>query len=484
MTTTETRNTRSAAIYVRISKDRTGEGLGVDRQEGDCRAMAERLGWTVTETYTDNDLSAFSGRRRKRYEELLSDIEAGRINAVICWHPDRLHRSPKELERYIDLCESRGIENQAVTAGHWDLSTASGRMNARNMGNYARFESEHKSERIKAARVQHAKQGKQNGGRRPYGYTGGVHAKDEKGDPVPQSIVEEEAAEIRKMCDAVTGGVSLRAIVRDMNTRGVPTTSGKIGGWTSQHLREMLRSPRIAGHSTHRGRIVGGAQWPAIVDEATWRAVEEILRDPKRRTNPGVDGSPRWLGSGTYICGACGERRMRVSVTGGSKRHNYRCANPDRSIRHVTRDAVELDKHVERAIVGRLARPGTVEKLLHRDDSTDLTALRIELSALGARKDELAILFADGQIDGGSFATAAKRLDERADKIAAILAKAGWRSPLEPLANGDIHKAWARLSVMQKRAILNVACDVTVLPAASTAHGFDPDAVRFDWKVG
>ncbi len=36
-----------AAIYCRISKDRTGAGLGVERQEEDCGALAASLGLDV-----------------------------------------------------------------------------------------------------------------------------------------------------------------------------------------------------------------------------------------------------------------------------------------------------------------------------------------------------------------------------------------------------------------------------------------------------
>jgi hypothetical protein len=32
------------AVYCRISKDRTGTGLGVECQRGDCQALADRLG--------------------------------------------------------------------------------------------------------------------------------------------------------------------------------------------------------------------------------------------------------------------------------------------------------------------------------------------------------------------------------------------------------------------------------------------------------
>src|SRR5690348_3663265 len=90
-----------AAIYCRISQDREGAGLGVDRQRSDCEALARKLGWDVVVAYTDNDLSAYGGKRRPGYRQLLDDLDAGRVNAVLVWHTDRLHRSPRELEEYV-----------------------------------------------------------------------------------------------------------------------------------------------------------------------------------------------------------------------------------------------------------------------------------------------------------------------------------------------------------------------------------------------
>jgi DNA invertase Pin-like site-specific DNA recombinase len=462
--------TRPAAIYVRISQDRGGAGLGVERQERECRALAKRLGWRVAEVYCDNDLSAFSGRRRPSYERMLDDIAARRINAVIAWDPDRLHRRSRELERYIDLCEAHDVANQTVKAGMWDLTTPAGRMVARQLGAVASYESEHKSERLKSARIQHAKLGRHHGGIRCYGY-----AKD------GITVVAKEAAEIASACEKVAGGVSLRAIVRDMNARKVPTATGKT--WTSQQLRQTLMSPRIAGHSTHKGVIVGTAAWPGIVGDALWRNVEAILGNNARRTNHGVTGAAKWLGSGLYVC-SCGQRSMRASVTGGARRYTYRCNNShDKSAQHVTRDAVALDAFVEKLIVGRLSQPGTVEKLAFRDDTTDVAALRAEQATLGNRKDEAAGLFAKGAIDAVQLETITKQANQRAGQIAETLAEAGWRSPLEPLVGGNIEAAWGKLSLAQKRAILEVVADVHVLPTKPTTRGFDPDGVRIDWKV-
>jgi site-specific DNA recombinase len=91
----------TAGIYARISyvrrEDGTKERLGVERQVPPCRELARRKGWTLVEpVYEDNDLSAFSGKRRPGYEQLLADAKAGRINVIVAWHADRLTRQPIE----------------------------------------------------------------------------------------------------------------------------------------------------------------------------------------------------------------------------------------------------------------------------------------------------------------------------------------------------------------------------------------------------
>src|SRR4051794_12379176 len=98
------------AIYARISRDKTGAGLSVDRQVKDCRELAEQHGWALIEPpFTDNDLSAYSGKPRPAYRRLLAAIERGEVDRVLCWHTDRLHRNPAELEQWITVCEPRGV---------------------------------------------------------------------------------------------------------------------------------------------------------------------------------------------------------------------------------------------------------------------------------------------------------------------------------------------------------------------------------------
>jgi site-specific DNA recombinase len=54
--------TRRAALYLRISQDRTGAKLGVGRQRTDCALLAAALGWDVVEVYEDNDIGGVLGQ--------------------------------------------------------------------------------------------------------------------------------------------------------------------------------------------------------------------------------------------------------------------------------------------------------------------------------------------------------------------------------------------------------------------------------------
>ena len=205
-----------AAIYCRISQDRAGAGLGVTRQEEDCRALCERRGWAVVEVYADNDVSAYSGKPHPAWLQLIGDVQGGAVDALVGWHVDRLTRSPRELEDVIDLADKHSIELATVT-GEVDLSNPTGRLVARMLGAAARHEAEHKAERQKRQRRQAAEAGRvAGGGKRPFGYA------DDR-----VTVVDTEAAVIRECAARVLSGESLASICRDLADRGITTSGGK-----------------------------------------------------------------------------------------------------------------------------------------------------------------------------------------------------------------------------------------------------------------
>ncbi|PWD44543.1 hypothetical protein ACN93_03830 [Gordonia paraffinivorans] len=469
---------RTAALYCRISRDKAGAGLGVERQEEDCKRLAAQLGWAVGGIYIDNDVSASSGRRRPEYERMLADIDRGAVDAVISWHPDRLHRRPAELEQFITLCDQHAVEIRTVQAGAMDLSTPSGRLVARMLGAAARHEIEHKSERIRRARVQLAQQGKYGGGRRAFGW---------ESDGLTQRA--DEAELIRYAASQVLAGVSLRQVVGEFNRRQIPTASGS-GRWVGAKLRSILLSPRNAGLAALNGEILGEATWEPIIDRDKFYALQAILNDPDRRW-PRGGSAAAWLGSGIYRCGVCGSNSLRVNPT-ASGRRRYRCYAPradgDRT-RHVGRDQERVDEFVTRVLLARLSMEDAAPLFAAPDrGGVDTNALAGELSQLEDRLNDLADLYGRGGITAAQLESGTASIRQRQDEVTAALAAAAETNPVAALAGADdIEERWRSLSLGVQREILKSLVTVTILPTKPGRKGdggyFDYDAIHFEWRT-
>ncbi|MBD0838825.1 recombinase family protein [Streptomyces sp. TRM68416] len=482
-----------AVIYVRISQDRTGAGLGVDRQREDCEALAERMGWEVVEVYVDNDVSAFSGKLRKDYRRMLADLDEGKATIVIVWHTDRLTRSIVELEEYIELSDRRGIATHTVQAGTVDLATPSGRMTARILGAVARQESEHKGERVARARRQKALKGEWMGGIRPFGWgvpTGEIRKKTDRktGDEVevPEldmlKSVPEEAEALRFWTDEILSGGSIRSLVKWCADKGVTTTRGN--PVTHQDMRDMLLRPRNAGIAVYRGEEVGRGQWEPIVDEAKYRAVVAILRNPERAVNRGAQ--PKWVGSLLYRCGreGCGTG-MTVTQSGGRQYPSYRCPTGHGGGRR----AEKVDQYVEDTIVERLSREDAHELLEPAPDGVDVSALQAEAEEIRGRMRNLASMYGGGQIDEMAFAEGTDTARAQLEGITQQLARAATRDPLVDLVGApDVRKAWKALGLERQRTVLRSLVEVTLKtprPGRMPDGGyFDYDAVVFRWLRG
>lgn len=469
---TETASPRRVAIYCRISQDKTGAGLGVERQEQDCRELAGRLGWLVVELFCDNDLSAYSGKRRPRYQALLEAIRVGRVDAVLAWHTDRLHRSPSELEEYISVCnEGREVPTHCVKAGTLDLSTPSGRMLARTLGTLARYESEHRGERVAAAALQRAQAGRRSGGPRPFGY-----------ENDGKTVRETEATAVRNAIEAVLAGASLRSVAREFTANGLTSTLAGRREWTPHAVRALLLRPRNAGLRQHQGEVIGPANWPEIVPEEQWRAVVTLLTDPARRTNPS-DGRVRWLGSGLYVCAGCQQPTLRASTAGHGIKV-YRCnGKRDTPTGHVSRTARPLDDYIEALIIQRLSRPDAIELLRPAAPEADLSALRATANAARARLTEIAEMLGEGELNRGEAQIARARANTRLERAEAGIAAATSSSPLAGIVDApDPAAVWTGLDIDRRRAVLDCLMTVTVLPISRPGPGFDPDTVRIDPK--
>jgi site-specific DNA recombinase len=459
--------TPTAAVYCRISRDREGAGLGVQRQEEDCRQLAASLGWRVVRVFTDNDISAYSGKRRPEYESLVEQMRAGRIQGVLTWHTDRLHRSPRELETYIDASEKNGIVTHTVKAGEIDLSTPSGRAVARTLGAWARYESEHKSERIVRKKLQLAQEGAFSGGPVPFGY------RITDGKPV---IEESEALEIKNAITGFMAGRSIGFIVKDLNSRGIKTRRGQ--KWTSTAVRNMLLRPTHAGLSAYRSEIMGPSVFPAIISEDEWRSVASTLKNPSRLTQNG--NRVRHLLAGMMLCGRC-EKPMTTSSRRGpdGQVHYYKCKELGGG--HAFQNAAPVEDMVAGVVIGVLSRAEVAHGLAAHQEADNAAALRQRAVALRARLDEAANSYAEGTINAKQLGIITARVNADLEAVTNELASlrssnvlAGRHGTTE-----EVTAWWESADIEDRRAVIDALMTIHVDPVGKSApRRFDSERIR------
>jgi site-specific DNA recombinase len=453
-----------AAIYVRISVDRTGAGLGVARQEEDCRALCARLGWAVALVYCDNDVSAYSGKPRPQWDRLMADIAVGQIDAVTGWHIDRLTRSPRELEDVIDLHDKRGIM-LATATGEIDLSTSSGRMLARMLGAAARHEAEHQAERRRRAQLQKARAGQPHkaGNRRGYGY-----------QPDGTTIIPAEAAIIREAATRVLAGESPRSVAGDLNDRAVPSATGK--KWSAAVLSQILASARVSGRREHYGEILHAESWAAIIPAGDSDQLRAQLA--RRPGTPRAD-SRRYLLSGILTCARC-ETGMY-----GRPHHNgprYICVkDPGKAgCGKMTVTAALAEEEAADQILTALDSPEFLNALITAatGGGTDTAAISGQLRTIDARRDDLAAMWAAGDISRKEWLTARDELTANADMLTGELSRTQHGRALAQFAamTGTVWERWDTMITGARRALIQATtASIPVHPA--TSHRWSPDRI-------
>jgi DNA invertase Pin-like site-specific DNA recombinase len=461
---------RKGATYRRISKDRTGEEQGVQRQQEDNDALAAARSIPVDDAnkYVDNDLSATKGGRRPGYAALMEAVERGEVDVIIVWMLGRLWRNRRERADGIEKLRQHGVSVLCTKGPELDLSTAAGRLLAGLLGEVDTHEVEQKSEREQRAMRQRVEQGKAPGGPRAFGYT--ADGRD---------IAEDEAREVSAAFASLLAGASVSGIARALNDRGILNRNDK--PWSHNTVRNMLLNERYAGLREYRSELYTGT-WPAIVGEDTWRAAVAVLTDDDRKTSPGP--ARRWLLSGIARCGVCDDGttvtsgyRGKAKGSGGGTERIYQC----RIAKHLARLADPIDFAVEEYAAARLSRPDAVELLVDAD-RPDAEDLRANAVALRARIKALAEEFAeDDDAEPAEFRTATRRLKERLAEVEARMAH-----PRRALILADVitaedpAAAWRGLTLDRKRAALEVLATVTILRGKSGRRPFDPETVRIE----
>lgn len=488
----------AAAIYLRISQDRYLTELGVDRQEALCLDWAARAGWPVVMVIKENDSSAL--KPRPKYEAMLDAIGRGEIDAVICWDLDRLHRRPKELERFIELVELTRIDTASVSSGQLRLNTPDGRAAARLLCVMAMKSSEDLARRQMSKQDELADFGKRSGGgQRPFGYNK-TFVEGKRGRDV---INEVEAAIIRDCAERFIAGESIRSLVMDLNDRGIRTPATKRNGvmnegnlWSHRTLWTILKSARISGRREQWGVITAEAvDWDPIITVQQSDAIRAIMAG--KMTGNRYQSQIKNLLAGFLRCGREGCGALLLSHTqhspdqikadlrryGCYKKHDFnRCGR-------LAVVAPELEAHVKDLVLIALDSPVVHRAIgdapIQTDDEEELyEAVRAAEASMG----QLAAAFRDDKIGWDEWQIARegpemklKQARARLDEIKGTVAVSPWIGKSE-----ELRMAWDRPEFtleMKRRIIATVADHFVILPALKPGFPkFNKDRVRPVWR--
>jgi len=206
------------AIYTRKS---TEHGLelefnSLDAQRAACEAYIHSQaheGWqAVSQRYDD---PAYSGGSLERpaLQQLLMDIDAGRVNVIVVYKIDRLTRSLTDFAKLVEIFDKKGVSFVAVTQ-QFNTTTSMGRLTLNVLLSFAQFERELSSERVRDKVAASRRKGKWTGGGVPLGY-----------DVIDKKLVinPTEAKTVRYIFKRYLDLKCLRLLNEDLNGQGIVT---------------------------------------------------------------------------------------------------------------------------------------------------------------------------------------------------------------------------------------------------------------------
>ena len=267
------------AIYTRKS---TEHGLelefnSLDAQRDACEAYIKSQasqGWQALPQHYDDP--AFSGGNldRPALQQLLKDIDAGRVDVIVVYKIDRLTRSLADFAKLVVAFDAKSISFVAVTQ-QFNTTTSMGRLTLNVLLSFAQFERELSSERVRDKIAASRRKGKWTGGSVPLGYD----ARNKK-----LVINKVEAETVRTIFKRYLELQSFAKLVANLDAKGIVTKHRvtkveKFNGgipFTYGPLAHFLKNRVYIGETGHKDKWFKG-EHAAIVDRKTFEQVQQLL---------------------------------------------------------------------------------------------------------------------------------------------------------------------------------------------------------------
>ena len=273
------------AIYTRKS---TEEGLdqtfnSLDAQREACEAYIRSQageGWAALRTQYDDGGYSGGNLKRPAMQQLLSDVDAGKVDVIVVYKVDRLTRSLMDFAKIVERLDARGVSFVSVTQA-FNTTTSMGRLTLNVLLSFAQFEREVTGERIRDKIAASKAKGMWMGGNVPLGYDLGDR------ELVVNPWEAEQVRHIfRRYLELGSGIALMHELRRDgIVSKRCTSRAGKERGggkFSCGALYYLLQNRLYLGEIVHKGVRHAGAH-DAIVSAELFDAVSEMLAERRRK---------------------------------------------------------------------------------------------------------------------------------------------------------------------------------------------------------
>lgn len=265
-------NIETIAIYVRVStQEQAKDGYSVDEQLDRLRKYCEAHDWKLTKEYPD---PGYSGAKldRPAIQQLIKDVQEGKISKVLVYKLDRLSRSQKDTLYLIeDVFLANNVDFVSMTE-NFDTSTPFGKAMIGVLSVFAQLEREQIKERMNMGKAGRAKEGRWMGScKAPIGY------RYIEGNLVVDPY---EADIVKTIFEKYASGSGVVSIRNYLEKKGYKSSYGVI---TKPTIYFILHNPVYIGKITYSGETYEGIH-DAIISEELFNKCQE--RFEKNKKNP------------------------------------------------------------------------------------------------------------------------------------------------------------------------------------------------------
>ncbi len=427
-----------AGVYIRVStEDQAREGFSLGEQEEKLLQLCKFKELDVYKVYKDAGISAKDMEHRPQFQEMLKDMNDGKINYIVAYKLDRITRSVRDLEELISVLEQY---NCFLLCDRDDVntSTANGRFFVRMLTVLSQLEIEIVSERTKFGLNGAIKSG-HIPGQRPFGYKS---AEDKR-----MVIDNSTRPYVEKIFDMYLEGKSFQQIANYFKENNIYPKKN----WKDTTIQKIIDNKIYMGDYEQYKRI--GKQenlepivYMNVVEPIISRAKWEECQRQKERNQRTYTRDRVYTFFQRLKCPNC-SRIMKCKGSGGTKRKYmyYTCENchinfNEDYVEHLLRDFIydllEYDMAVKNFFLPVLE---------DKTNNIDTTSIDKEIRDLEKQRNRIKDLYIKGIVEIDDFKEDYKLIEDKlanleSKKLELVNLETFNYSPHELLAERDLEK--------------------------------------------